>query len=283
MLWTTEYLARITLEAEIEISRELNCIIDRYSIGIEQFQAEYVLPDYITNIRRILWKGYRLDPVSGSRRDEWPATVTGIPSSTVNQSVFDPLVFGDAIVFDNELIVNYAGGAYENTAYGIEFDIDALSVLYGPTAARPMEYYYSGFGENTVRFNPVPNEYVGYYGSGLYGINIPNAVVVEFYRVADGVNFLIPEYIRRRTIKCYVLMKAFQKEGDGQNLKAAGYWTQRYTAALTRAKFIVDNIYRANKNARGENFNKELEKAYLRKRGPLPSNYGIPLGYGDYD
>jgi hypothetical protein len=51
---------------------------------------------------------------------------------------------------------------------------------------------------------------------------------VEFYTVADGIGYKLPDYIRRRLLKAYVLRQLFLAEGKGQNLKAAKYWSAKW-------------------------------------------------------
>jgi hypothetical protein len=46
--------------------------------------------------------------------------------------------------------------------------------------------------------------------------------------VANGIGYRLPDYIRRRLLKAYILSKAFLSEGKGQNLKAAKYWSAKW-------------------------------------------------------
>lgn len=253
MLWTNEYLADLALEAEIEIAKKLPCIIDRYSLSVEIGIAEYQLPEYVTNIRRVFWKGTRLDPVSHLEIDDWVFTW--------EQSTFGAFTE-----------VNY-----QETA----FDID--DIIGATPMGKPTRYFYSKLGENVIRLNPTPNENVGVFDA-LYGANIPNAVIVEFYREPDGVNWKLPEYIRRRTIKSYVMWKAFAREGDGQNLSASQYWQGRYAVNLERANKIILHLHSSLIQAREPNHLSHggfdeygYQGPYVPARPVLPPNYGITV------
>ena len=243
MLWTNQYLDQLALEAEIFIAEDTKCIIRRISIPVYRDIVEYQLPDYVNNIRRVFYKGLRLNPIKGSGL-EW-----------INESVED--------------------GAFAGHAFSDAYYIDGISSINGSngrSGSKPFEYYYSTFGENVIRFDPGIDQDIIEYSDGLYDTNIANAVIIEFYSVADGVNFKIPDYIRRRTIKSYVLYKAFAKEGDGQNLQASEYWKGRYDLLLNRARSILNGVYssciysRIDQNPRYKN---------LPARPVLPDNYGI--------
>ena len=252
MLWTSSYLARITLEAEVEIAKELECIIDRYSLATEMDLSEYQLPDYVNNIRRVFWKGERLDPISGSSMGFW------------NPSIED---FGEG-VFD---IISFENPSFDISSVNVQPSSGNIA-----GGGKPRQYFYSRFGENVIKFSPSSNESILTYSSGLYSDNIANAVIIEFYRMPDGVDWKIPEYIRRRTIKAYVLWKAFQREGDGQNIKAANYWFNRYQQLMVRNKYIINNVYKVLTNSRSSTLNYRELAFCGKKRGPLPANYGIP-------
>ena len=242
MLWTTDYLNQITLEAEITIAREIPCIVDRYSLPITPGVAIYQLPDYIDNIRKVFYKGERLDPVSVSEYDKYVYTQ--------EENTFGP---------------------FSDPAFSESFDSD--SIITSTPSGKPFRYFYNGHGENTIVLNPSPSEEIDIYDN-LYTTNIANAVIIEYYRLPDGVNHVLPRFFRRRLIKSYVLFKAFAKEGDGQNLDASQYYFNRYTVGLVKAKSIMNNIFmaitpvREPRNTRYKN---------LPARPVLPANFGIPV------
>ena len=248
MLWTNEYLNDLALEAEIAITNETPCIIDRLSLQVMEGVSEYQLPDYVDNIRRVFYKGFRLDPLPSMGFDWFDRSEDG---------AFAPHAFTDAFFIRG-------GGATSTT---------------GANRGRPWNYYYSTFGENVIRFDPGINEDVAQYPDGLYDINIANAVIVEFYRIANGADFKVPPYVRKRTIKAYVMWKAFEREGDGQNLQASAYWQKRYAILTSKCTAILNNVYRAAIPARDA-----IAGRYLTTpaRPVLPPNYGIVCEYDDW-
>lgn len=219
MIWTSEYLERLALEAEIAIAEEIPCIIDWYSLDVNKNLDTYQLPDYIRDVRAVYWKGVRLDTATQSELLNWPIAYSELQ--------------GD--------------GTYK---------------LIKGSSAKPTKYWYNSFGENVIKFFPIPNESVG---SGIFDFDAFEETVfntadalstisIEFYRVPDGEKFQIPIYIRKRTIKAYVLMKAFACEGDGQNLKASKYWAARYIELLARARKIIDNVRQAEIRSRSDTY-----------------------------
>lgn len=266
MLWTTEYLNRLAVEAESNIAQETKAITDRISLPTEEFQAEFLLPEYVFNVKKVYWKGERLTPISS----------LGIDSGYS--------------------VLQWTDGAFEPTAFTASYLLGAMTQIniMGSIASggKPFEYFYYGFGENKIRLNPGSNERLDKYNDGLWNeVNLKKTLVVEFYRYPDGANFQIPGYIRRRTIKAYVMAKAYAKEGPGQSIKAARYFEQRYAFLLNRAKRVVDRINHAfNKVApmevcgaeesiNGRRYNFEGDYGYQgcgnKARPVLPSNYGI--------
>lgn len=250
MLWSTDYLNRLVREAEIEIAKETKSIIVRESIRVSSGVYAYQLPERVNNIRKILYKGARLDPLDSREFYAWVSRLT-----TYTDPAFLPSAFSDA------------------------FHIGAR--IMGVPEGKPLNYFYNSFGENVVYFNPGINEDVAGFEDGLWDINIGNAVTVEYYGLPDGILVQVPHYIRRRIIKAYVLYKAFAKEGDGQNLNASKHFLGRYTILMERAKFIINNISKASIRTRDEYMDKLAIEEFYRKRGPLPSNYGIVVGDED--
>jgi hypothetical protein len=260
MLWSNEYLARLAFDAETEIANETKCIIDRISISTALHVSEYQLPQYVFNVRKVYWKGFRLDPISGYTVPETAYDIITWKSAGFNPSAFSPAFL--------------TGYSDITSTFGA-----------GVKGGKPIEYFYAGFGENIIKINPSANEVLQRYEDGLWSNNIENSLIIEFYRFPDGENWKIPQYFRRRTIKAYVLWKAFAKEGDGQNLDASQYWEKRYHLLLGRAKIITDNIYKIYTYSRkpgndiycGNNFDYGYQGPTIPPRPILPSNYGITV------
>ncbi len=92
------------------------------------------------------------------------------------------------------------------------------------TASRPEGYIFNQQGRNTIRFHPVPDVDINDISTDLWGSEIVNRVIVEYNQIGT-----LPDYIRRRIIKYFVLERCFRMEGDGQNLKCADKMLKRYT------------------------------------------------------
>jgi hypothetical protein len=63
-VWSAEQLNRWLLQTEETFVNEYNCIIDRLALDIVSGTDVYLLPDYVINIRRITYRGIKLDPIS---------------------------------------------------------------------------------------------------------------------------------------------------------------------------------------------------------------------------
>lgn len=123
-LWNSNQIIRFSQEGENDFTDEFPCILTRMSLPIVKNQAIYTLPDSIRSIRRITWKGFKLDPLGQRNMREVfsYATQVGkpywyifnnvganniqlfpIPDQTVNPSGLD--LWSDAIVSD--VIIEY--------------------------------------------------------------------------------------------------------------------------------------------------------------------------------
>ncbi len=95
------------------------------------------------------------------------------------------------------------------------------------SASRPEGYIFNQQGRNTIRFHPIPDIDVDTISSDLWGSEIANRVIVEYNQMGT-----LPDYIRRRMIKYFVLERCFRIEGDGQNLKCATKMLARYNGYI---------------------------------------------------
>lgn len=62
-LWSGTQITRFSQEGENDFVDEFPCILTRLSLPVIKNQAIYTLPDSIKSIRRITWKGFKLDPL----------------------------------------------------------------------------------------------------------------------------------------------------------------------------------------------------------------------------
>lgn len=63
IVFDAETLTRLFSDAEAAFSSEFPCILDRLSLTIVSGTAAYILPDYVTSIKRISYKGVKLNPM----------------------------------------------------------------------------------------------------------------------------------------------------------------------------------------------------------------------------
>jgi hypothetical protein len=172
-LFTSSQINRYTLAAEQEFTTNYKCIIDRVALPIVSGTSLYTLSDNVIDIRRITYKGKKLDPLS--HRD----------------------------------LREHLGSA--------------------TSSGTPTDYVFNNLGQMVIKLFPTPAETLPSSQLNLFTPTLIRAqCIVEFYTVADGIGYKIPDYIRRRLLKAYVLKQAYLSEGKGQNLKAYKYWSSKW-------------------------------------------------------
>lgn len=98
---------------------------------------------------------------------------------------------------------------------------------------RPWGYIFNNIGQLKIQFFPVPSDTIATIATNLYGSEILNRVIVEYYRTSDYATFVIPPYFSQRLLAAYKFSKLYAVEGKGQNLKTAKYFDQKW-------KFLKD-------------------------------------------
>ncbi|MGH7239765.1 MAG: hypothetical protein ACREHG_06820, partial [Candidatus Saccharimonadales bacterium] len=206
-LFSTDSIARYALQGEQQLSRDRPFLVDRYSPAIVDGTSTYSVPDSLLSIRRITWKGFKLDPM---------------PYRLMRES------FQSA------------------TQQG-----------------RPYWYIFDNIGQSKVRLFPTPMENLS-AGTDLFSpASVADYCIIEFNRVADAVNWVIPAWKERQLIKQYTNMRCYEMEGAGQNLKLykyfkvkwelwSGQWFKLLDDLQTKArKLIIDEIH-TNQNFPGK-------------------------------
>lgn len=102
------------------------------------------------------------------------------------------------------------------------------SQLSGIQQGVPDSYIFNNITALTIQFFPTPSATIASISSNLYSSEIPNRVIVQFYRMPDHATFQLPSYFRRRLLKNYINKMCFLMEGKGQSLKAAKYYSQKW-------------------------------------------------------
>lgn len=86
-VFSTEQLNRYSLKAEQSFANEFNCLIDRRALDITEDVSLYILADDVINIRRITYRGKKLDPIS--HRDLREAFVSSFSSGTPTHYIYN--------------------------------------------------------------------------------------------------------------------------------------------------------------------------------------------------
>lgn len=62
-LWTSDQITRFSQDGENDFAEDYPCILTRLSLATTANVPVYSLPDSVRSIRRITWKGFKLDPL----------------------------------------------------------------------------------------------------------------------------------------------------------------------------------------------------------------------------
>jgi hypothetical protein len=63
-------LERLVNQGEQVISDDINFLAGRYSLTVVAGTSDYTLPTYVRSIKRVTWKGYKLDPLPSRSKNE---------------------------------------------------------------------------------------------------------------------------------------------------------------------------------------------------------------------
>ncbi len=178
---------RLTAEGEGDFASEYPCIITRIAPAVVSGTAIITIPDDVLSIRRITYRGMKLDPLPHRQ-------------------------FRDC--FQN------------STQEG-----------------KPFWYIFNNVAQNTLQLFPTPNENIAASTSNLYGSEIPNRLIIEYWQATNPTNVFIPSYFRRRLLKSYALYGALHREGQQQNLKASKYYKQRYETLKKQYGLLLNDLH----------------------------------------
>ena len=236
-IWSDTLLTQLSGDVEQEIVKQVDCLFFRFCLATTLGVSVYTLPNYVRSVRSIAWRGRKLDPVS------WEEMQLLTPAT--------------AIVSEG------AGPTYPAT--GIETSV-----------SRPLWYAMHPTNIFDIRMYPCPNETFSSSAEPPYSPS-PNGAscIVTCWRNPDETftdsTALLPSYIDRRTRKAYVLWKAFEKDGKGQNANAAAFYKQKFEFLMSQFGKINEGAFIAKRY--------EIDDSILtidRFRYPrplLPSNF----------
>jgi hypothetical protein len=174
-IFDSDHLQRLAEDGEDLFFQETNCILDRMSIAITSGTDEYTLPDYVYNVKRVTWKGRKIEPVN--HRD-----------------------------YREKLFVQNSQGRVDY-------------------------YIYDNVGIQRIKFFRSPGETLSLVTGDLFNAaQIIQGLIIEFWRVPDHINYIIPEVFRRRLLKAYAMKAAYASEGKGQSNRNSQYFDGKWKA-----------------------------------------------------
>ena len=212
---TSNTVSRLSGEAENNFAVEFPCILKRISLTVSIGESLVTLPDDVVSIRRVSWKGYKLDPLPQRNFREvfQNATQVGRPFWYVFNNVGQNLI--QLFPAANEALPVGAGANLFDSNTGL---FDSAGGLFDTFT-----------GANV--------------GTNLYSSNIPNCCIVEYFQAPDFVSAVIPSYIRKRLLKSFVLRGCFNIEGQGQNRKASAYFKDRWRMLKEMYGGLLDELH----------------------------------------
>jgi len=189
-IWTEAQLNQWETDAYPQIAVEVNCIWARECLPTQAGVSVLHLPVYVRSLERVVWRSRSLTPQS------WDEFGLLTPATT--------------------------------------FLSDGNQLNVETSVSRPLFYALHPTNPYDIRLYPSPNE--SFTAAGEPNPYAPQpyspSCIIEYFREPDPTNtnpiLSIPPYIMRRTVKAYVLWKAFAAEGKGQDLQASAYYQSEY-------------------------------------------------------
>lgn len=108
----------------------------------------------------------------------------------------------------------------------------------------PFWYVFNNVGQNRVRLFPTPNSDTP-IGTDPWCTDIPTATIIEFFRISDNVDFVLPPWVRNFILKKYCGRELFNIEGPGQNLKMALYMAKQWILWYGEFQGLIDELHNA--------------------------------------
>lgn len=215
-IWTDQQLTQWEQDAYGQIAIDVNCIWQRECLATVAGVSVITLPSYVRTVRRVTWRGRSLEPQS------WEEMTLLTPAT---------------------VFLHYP----PNTAANVE-----------SSRSRPLFYSQHPTNIYDMRLYPCPDE--SFTTTGLADPYAPTpyapACVIEFWREPDPTNsnpiISLPPYIARRTMKAYVLSKAFAAEGKGQDLQAAQFYKMKYQFLIDKFRSINEGCFIGKKYSLGD-------------------------------
>lgn len=211
-IWSDQYLQQLESDASDYILNEVACLYAKFYLPVTFGTSVYTLPSLCKSILRVTWQGKKLDPLS------WDELTIITPATVVVNSI-----------------------TREETSI-----------------SRPQWYAMHPTNIHDIRLYPTPDESFDQVPSSddpYSPILNESHCTISCWRYVDPVGIdptaKIPAYIYRRTVKAYVLWKAFNQEGPGQNLTASKYYKGKLDWLIERFRIINSGTFVSKKYTLG--------------------------------
>lgn len=107
---------------------------------------------------------------------------------------------------------------------------------------KPFWYVYNNVGLNKIQLFPCPNDTIAEV-TNVWDTEILTGCIVEYYRVADNISYIIPSALRRQLLKIYVAAQCFAIEGAGQNVKMSKYFNAKWERRKEEFFSLLRELY----------------------------------------
>lgn len=213
--------------------------------------------EYITASVNCIYDRFALSVTTGQSVYTLPSYVKNIVSVTWKGKKLYPLSF-----------IEFCAINPANAVVSESTKVEAPSSIPHYYVKHPTNYY-------DIRFWPTPSETIVAGTTNLFGSAISSNVIFSVYRTqATTQSYLyLPLFLKRRIKKAYILSKAFAKEGKGQDIEAAQYYTKKLEYLIEALKEINSNVYLGKQYLLNDTFN--TGRFGTPARPILPPEYGV--------
>jgi hypothetical protein len=216
MIWSDQFLQQLEQDAGDYILNEIACLFQKFYLPVVSGTSVYTLPPQVKSILRVTWLGRQLEPLS------WDELTIITPATVV-----------------------------VNSLTRIETSV-----------GRPQWYALHPTNIHDIRLYPTPDMTFDQTTSSddPYSpyVNEPHCNISCWrYIDSSGVDptAQLPSYIFRRTMKAYVLWKAFKQEGKGQNLTASKFYKGKLDYLIAKFRSINAGTFVSKRYSLGDGDN----------------------------
>lgn len=120
----------------------------------------------------------------------------------------------------------------------------------GDQAGKPAWYIFDNAAATQIKFFPKPAVTIAAQTGNLFASPaINNGVIVEFFRISDNADWILPLTLRRQLLKQYTAKRCYSIEGPSQSMKAAKYFSQRWELKKKAFFSLMDEFYNKPRRA----------------------------------